>query len=77
MFDWRIRIIGCKRANCITTRPTGKFSVLRFKGKQLQCAECVNSPVDFIAAKALIINGWNIDLELASSTEVKLKDCIS
>ena len=56
---------------------SGKFSILRFKGEQLQCAECVNSPVDFIAAKALIVSGAKINLERVSSLENKLKDCVS
>jgi 3-phenylpropionate/trans-cinnamate dioxygenase ferredoxin reductase subunit len=54
----------------------GKFSVLRLKEGILQSAECINSPVDFMAAKQLVLNQQVIDTAQATDPALKLKDCL-
>jgi 3-phenylpropionate/trans-cinnamate dioxygenase ferredoxin reductase subunit len=66
-FDWDQEIVRGDPNN-------GKFSVLRLHNGILQSAECVNSPIDFIAAKQLIAAQLPLDAERLADTAVKLKE---
>lgn len=55
----------------------GRFSVLYYRQGQIIAADCVNSPLDFIATKNALARGANIPAEPASDPSVALKTLIS
>ena len=50
-----------------------KFSVLYYRDDRLAAAECVNSPVDFLAVRSALGIGRTVPAELAADTSVPLK----
>ncbi|MDQ0691439.1 NAD(P)/FAD-dependent oxidoreductase [Arthrobacter sp. W4I7] len=50
-----------------------KFSVLYYLGGQLIAADCVNTPVDFMAIRSALLAGRSIPAPLAADTSVPLK----
>jgi 3-phenylpropionate/trans-cinnamate dioxygenase ferredoxin reductase subunit len=51
----------------------GKFSVLHYRGDRILAAECVNTPLDFMAVKAALAAGAAIPYELAADPTTVLK----
>ncbi|MFV3130389.1 NAD(P)/FAD-dependent oxidoreductase [Niveispirillum sp. KHB5.9] len=53
------------------------FSVLYLRGGRLAAIDCLNSPRDFIQAKALITGGTKVDTARAADPAVQLKELAS
>lgn len=51
----------------------GRFTVLYYRGDQLIAADCVNSPVDFMAAKNALLKRGNVPFDEAGDPSVPLK----
>lgn len=51
----------------------GKFSVLYYREGQVIAADCVNTPLDFMAVKNALAKGQNIPAEAAADAAVPLK----
>jgi 3-phenylpropionate/trans-cinnamate dioxygenase ferredoxin reductase component len=54
----------------------GKFSVLYYRGDQVIAADCVNTPLDFMAVKNALAKQQNIPAEAAADPSVPLKSII-
>ena len=54
----------------------GKFSVCHLAGSRLLCVEAVNSPADFLGAKALIGQKPAMDLDKVADSAIALKAAI-
>jgi 3-phenylpropionate/trans-cinnamate dioxygenase ferredoxin reductase component len=52
---------------------TGKFSVLYYRGDQVVAADCVNTPLDFLAVKAALSRGAAIPYDAAADPATTLK----
>ena len=50
-----------------------KFSVLYYRGDRLIAADCINSPLDFMAVKNALHKGLSIPADVATDTAVPLK----
>jgi 3-phenylpropionate/trans-cinnamate dioxygenase ferredoxin reductase subunit len=51
----------------------GKFSVLYYRGEHIIAADCVNTPLDFMAVKAALAQGASIPYEGAADPATPLK----
>lgn len=51
----------------------GRHTVLYYRGDQLIAADCINSPVDFMAAKSTLLKGGNLPYDAAGDPSVPLK----
>lgn len=51
----------------------GKFSVLYYRNGQIIAADCVNTPLDFMAVKNALAKGANIPFDLAADVATPLK----
>jgi 3-phenylpropionate/trans-cinnamate dioxygenase ferredoxin reductase subunit len=51
----------------------GKFSVLYYRGEHIIAADCVNTPLDFMAVKAALAQGASIPYEEAADPATPLK----
>lgn len=51
----------------------GKFAVLYYRGGQIIAADCVNSPLDFMAVRAALGKNQNIPAEQAADPTIPLK----
>ena len=51
----------------------GRFSVLYYRGEQIIAADCVNSPLDFMAVRAALGKGAQIPHDAAADPAVPLK----
>ncbi|MDD0857805.1 oxidoreductase C-terminal domain-containing protein [Arthrobacter alpinus] len=51
----------------------GKFSVLYYRAGHIIAADCVNTPLDFMAVKNALAKGQNIPADAASDATVPLK----
>lgn len=51
----------------------GRFSVLYYRGDQVIAADCVNSPLDFMAVRSALGKGAQIPYDEAADTSVSLK----
>lgn len=77
-YEYKLQIAGLMQAG---TRPvlrgdaeTGAFSVYHMDAEnRLRCAECVNRPADFMAAKQLIAKGVALDETVVRDAEASLK----
>ena len=80
-YEYKLQIAGmafeCDQVLLRGDQASGKFCVLRLNKGVLQAAECVNSPVDFMAAKQLIASQQPLDTQRLTDPEVKLKDTLS
>ena len=51
----------------------GRFSVLYYRGEQVIAADCVNSPLDFMAVRSALGKGAQIPYDAAADPAVPLK----
>ncbi|MEU1691086.1 oxidoreductase C-terminal domain-containing protein [Streptomyces hirsutus] len=51
----------------------GKHSVLYYRGDRILAADCVNSPLDFMAVRGALSKGQSIPYEAAGDPSVQLK----
>ncbi len=56
---------------------TEKFSVLYYRGGDIIAADCVNSPLDFIAVRNALHTGLAIPAAVATDTSIPLKKLVS
>jgi len=54
-----------------------KFSVLYYRAGELIAADCVNSPLDFIAVRGALHHGQTVPPSVATDTSVALKKLVS
>ncbi|WP_235215759.1 oxidoreductase C-terminal domain-containing protein [Phaeacidiphilus oryzae] len=52
---------------------TERFSVLYYRAERLLCAECVNSPADYMAARRALDQGATFPPRAAADVSVPLK----
>ncbi|MET0714733.1 MAG: FAD-dependent oxidoreductase [Mycetocola sp.] len=76
-FDIKLQVAGVS-SGCDSTvtrgdPAAGKFSVLYFVGDQLVAADCVNSPVDFLAVKSILAAERTVPKDRADDASVPLK----
>ena len=75
--DLKLQIAGLCNGNDQTVvrrdDERGKFSVLYYRGGQIIAADCVNSPLDFMAVKNALANGRNIPADAAADPATALK----
>lgn len=77
-YDYKLQIAGISRVGAkLITRgdpDSGAFSVFHLnENQQLICAECINRPADFMAARQLIAKGVVLDDPIISDPDASLK----